>query len=54
LLDSANNFDGGAENGGITITVADIFDEQSARVRVEYQRAWERPGSVPQKGLLRP
>ncbi len=36
LLDSPNNFDGGAENKGITITVADIFDEQSAKVRIEY------------------
>jgi uncharacterized repeat protein (TIGR01451 family) len=37
LQDSANNFDGGAEEGGITITVTDIFDDQSARVRVEYK-----------------
>ena len=37
LENSANNFDGGAENGGITITVTDILDELSAKVRVEYQ-----------------
>jgi uncharacterized repeat protein (TIGR01451 family) len=36
LQDSANNFDGGAEEGGITITVTDIFDDQSVKVRVEY------------------
>jgi len=36
LLDSPNNFDGGAENRGITITVADIFDELSSKVRIEY------------------
>lgn len=51
LQDSPNNFDRGAENGGVTITVADIFDEQSAKVRIEYlqglgsprKRASERP-----------
>jgi uncharacterized repeat protein (TIGR01451 family) len=51
LQDSPNNFEGGSENGGVTITVADIFDEQSARVRIEYReglgsarkRASERP-----------
>ena len=43
LLDSPNNFDGGAENGGITITVADIFDEQSAKVRIEYQQSLGTP-----------
>jgi uncharacterized repeat protein (TIGR01451 family) len=37
LQDNANNFDGGAEEGGITITVTDIFDDQSARIRVEYK-----------------
>lgn len=37
LLDSANNIDGGAEDGGITITVTDIFDDQSVKVRVEYK-----------------
>jgi uncharacterized repeat protein (TIGR01451 family) len=54
LLDSPNNFDRGAENRGITITVADIFDEQSAKVRIEYQkglgtprkRASERPAAA--------
>lgn len=60
LLDSPNNFDGGAENGGITITVADIFDEQSAKVRIEYQqilgtsrkRASERPAAALDKPEL--
>ena len=37
LLDSPNNFDGGAEKGGVTITITDIFDEQSAKVRLEYE-----------------
>jgi uncharacterized repeat protein (TIGR01451 family) len=36
LLDNANNFDGGAGNGGLTVTVTDIFDDQTAKVRVEY------------------
>ncbi len=49
LLDSPNNFDGGAENRGITITVADIFDEQSAKVRIEYQQG---PGNA-QEACLR-
>jgi uncharacterized repeat protein (TIGR01451 family) len=60
LLDSANNFDGGAENRGITITVSDILDEQSVRVRVEYQqvlgtarkRASDRPAATPDKPML--
>ena len=60
LQDSANNFDGGAENRGITITVADIFDEQSAKVRIEYQqglgtprkRASERPALALEKPEL--
>jgi len=37
LQNSANNFDGGADDRGITITVTDIFDDQSAKVRVEYK-----------------
>jgi len=37
LQNSANNFDGGAEGDGITITVTGILDEQSAKVRVEYK-----------------
>src|SRR5512136_2782170 len=32
LENSANSFDEGSENGGITVTVIDIFDEQSAKV----------------------
>ena len=43
LLDSANNFDGGADQGGITVTVSDIFDEQSARVRIEYKQGLGTP-----------
>jgi uncharacterized repeat protein (TIGR01451 family) len=43
LLDSPNNFDGGAENRGITVTVADIFDEQSVKVRVEYSQSLGTP-----------
>lgn len=37
LQNNANNFEGGAEGGGITLTVVDIFDDQSAKVRVEYK-----------------
>jgi hypothetical protein len=37
LQNSANNFDGGADSEGITITVTDILDDQSAKVRVEYK-----------------
>jgi uncharacterized repeat protein (TIGR01451 family) len=36
---SGNNFNGGAKNDGITITVTDILDEQSAKVRVEYKES---------------
>jgi len=54
LQNSANNFDGGSDSGGITITVTDIFDDQSAKVRVEYKeglgtakkRASERPATA--------
>ncbi|MFZ2470438.1 MAG: BatD family protein [Methanothrix sp.] len=60
LLDSPNNFDGGGENGGITITVTDIFDDQSAKVRIEYQHglgtarkhASERPAAALDKPEL--
>lgn len=38
LQNNANSFDGGSENGGLTVTVVDIFDEQSAKVRVEYPK----------------
>ncbi|VVB72202.1 Translocon-associated protein beta (TRAPB) [uncultured archaeon] len=37
LQNSANNFDGGAEGDGITITVTDILDDQTAKVRLEYK-----------------
>jgi uncharacterized repeat protein (TIGR01451 family) len=51
LQNSANNFDGGAENGGVTLTLIDILDDDSARVRLEYKeglgtprkRSYERP-----------
>lgn len=43
LLDSSNNFDGGADHDGITVTVSDIFDEQSARVRIEYKEGLGTP-----------
>jgi hypothetical protein len=33
---NANNFDGGSENGGITLRLVEIFDEQSAKIRIEY------------------
>lgn len=38
LENSANSFDGGSEKGGLTITVVQIFDEQSAKMRVEYSK----------------
>ncbi|HNX08512.1 MAG TPA: BatD family protein [Methanothrix sp.] len=60
LLNSANNFDGGAEKMGITITVTDILDENSAIVRVEYnqelgtprKRTSERAAVAPEKPEL--
>jgi len=36
LENSANQFAGGAGDGGITATVIDIFDEESAKLRLEY------------------
>ncbi len=38
LENSANSFDGGSENGGLTVTVVEIFDELSAKLRVEYPK----------------
>jgi hypothetical protein len=38
LQNNANSFDGGSENGGLTVTITDIFDDQSAKVRVEYPK----------------
>jgi uncharacterized repeat protein (TIGR01451 family) len=60
LQNSANNFDGGSENGGITITLTDIPDDQSAKVRIEYQEilgtprrhASERPAAQLDKPIL--
>ncbi len=54
LQDSANNIDGGADDGGITLTVTDIFDDQSIKARVEYdenlgtarKHASERPRAI--------
>lgn len=37
LLNSANNFNGGAEKGGVTLTLMDILDDESAKVRLEYK-----------------
>jgi uncharacterized repeat protein (TIGR01451 family) len=59
LQNNANSFDGGSENGGLTVTITDIFDDQSAKVRVEYpkdlgtprkqtaERSSKGPGSQP-------
>ncbi len=53
LQDNANSFDRGADEGGITLTVVDIFDDQSAKVRVEYKdslgTARKRTSEQPQK-----
>jgi uncharacterized repeat protein (TIGR01451 family) len=38
LQNNANSFDGGSEDGGLTVTVVDIFDDQSAKIRLEYQK----------------
>ena len=43
LENHANNLDGGSENNGITITVTDIPDDQSAKVRIEYQEGLGTP-----------
>jgi uncharacterized repeat protein (TIGR01451 family) len=43
LQSSSNSFDGGPEKGGIALTVIDIFDEQSAKVRVEYKKSLGTP-----------
>ncbi len=39
LQNNANNFDGGAEDGGLTLTLDEIFDDESAKVRVEYMES---------------
>ncbi len=53
LQNNANNFEEGADEGGITLTVVDIFDDQSAKVRVEYKEslgtARKRTSEQPQK-----
>jgi hypothetical protein len=60
LQNSANNFDGGADGDGITITITDILDDQSAKVRIEYKeglgtahrRTSEKPQTAPDKPNL--
>jgi len=60
LENRANSFDGGSDSGGITITVTDILDEESAKVRIEYEenlgtptrRASDRPVSSGDKPAL--
>jgi uncharacterized repeat protein (TIGR01451 family) len=58
LQNSANNFDGGSENEGITITVTDIFDDQTAKVRIEYKKslgtAKKRASEIPRSALDKP
>jgi uncharacterized repeat protein (TIGR01451 family) len=58
LQNSGNNFDGGADSEGITITVTDIFDDQSAKVRVEYKEslgaAKKRASETPRAELDKP
>lgn len=39
LENNANNFDGGADDGGLTLTVDEIFDDESAKIRVEYMES---------------
>jgi uncharacterized repeat protein (TIGR01451 family) len=52
LENSANSFDGGSENGGLTVTVVEIFDEQSAKLRVEYSKDMGTPRkSTSNRGL---
>jgi len=43
LENSANSFDGGSEDGGLTVTIVDIFDENSAKVRIEYPKEMGTP-----------
>ncbi len=38
LVNNENSFNGGADDGGIGITLVDIFDDQSAKVRIEYPK----------------
>jgi conserved repeat domain len=40
---SPNSFNGGAEEGGLTLTITDIFDEESAKLRVEYRESLGTP-----------
>ncbi|MEM2097852.1 MAG: CARDB domain-containing protein [Methanothrix sp.] len=40
---SRNSFNGGAEEGGLTLTITDIFDEESAKLRVEYRESLGTP-----------
>ncbi|HOT06427.1 MAG: Translocon-associated protein beta (TRAPB) [Methanosaeta sp. PtaB.Bin039] len=43
LVNSPNNFKGGSEDGGLTVTVVNIFDEESAKVRLEYPSSMGTP-----------
>ncbi len=43
LANRPNSLDGGSDKGGITITVIDIPDDQSAKVRIEYQEGLGTP-----------
>lgn len=43
LANRPNSLDGGSDKGGITITVIDIPDDQSAKVRIEYQESLGTP-----------
>lgn len=43
LENSDNKFNGGSEEGGLTITVTEIFDEQSAKLRLEYPESLGTP-----------
>ncbi len=40
---SPNRFNGGAEERGLTLTITDIFDEESAKLRVEYKESLGTP-----------
>ena len=60
LVNRPNSLDGGSDKGGITITVIDIQDDQSAKVRIEYQdslgtprrHASERPAASLDRPIL--
>lgn len=46
------NFDGGSERGGLTLTVIEIFDDESVSMRAEYREDYGFPRSyVTERGL---